>query len=182
VFRYQAALLAATTPRRGSCLGRGIALVPAPGQTPVLPASAVFLCSSCAALALAAPARLAAEGPAAVGASDDQARSFLQQAGEAVRLASLRSGSLPRADRTIAAIRAALPQQPVRRGNVATARRGPAGLVTIDLASSERRLRLYARGSAGHLWQTELQAAPGDHFYGEGLLSLVPEAPPPSNR
>lgn len=107
---------------------------------------------------------------------------MLQQAGEAVRLASLRSGSLPGPERLIAAIRAALPQQPVRRGNVATARRGPAGLVTIDRASSERHLRLYARGSAGRLWQTELQAAPADNFYGEGLLSLVPKAPLPSNR
>ena len=159
----------------GSCLGRGIALLRARGQTPVLPARAVFLCSSCAALALAAPARLAAERPAAAGASDDQARSFLQQAGEAVRLASLRSGSLPGPDRLIAAIRSALPHNAVRLGNVATARRSPAGLVTIDRAWDERLLRLYARGSAGRLWQTELRAADGGNFYGEGLLTLVPE-------
>ncbi|MGZ4359251.1 MAG: hypothetical protein ACXVZW_05640 [Gaiellaceae bacterium] len=86
---------------------------------------------------------------------------------------------MPGPDRLIATIRAALPRQPVRRGSVATARRGPAGLVTIDRASRERQLRLYVRGSAGRLWQTELQAAPADSFYGEGLLSLVPEAPLP---
>jgi hypothetical protein len=133
-------------------------------------------------LALAAPARLAAERPAAPGASDDQARTFLQQAGEAVRLASLRSGSLPGPDRVIAAIRSALPQRAVRLGNVATARRGPAGLVTIDRARDERLLRLYVRGGAGRLWQAELQAARGDNFYGEGLLSLVPEAQLSANR
>jgi hypothetical protein len=133
-------------------------------------------------LALAAPARLAAERPAAPGASDDQARTSLQQAGEAVRLASLHSGSLPGPDRVIAAIRSALPQHAVRLGNVATARRGPAGLVTIDRGRDERLLRLYVRGSAGHLWQTELQAARGDNFYGEGLLSLVPEAQLSANR